>query len=306
MREGIMDSSVAWGTQYDYERRIKTIGFQMTPFYSLISVAAPSATNIDISEGHAWFFDKVPEGNIDAAYGEGSEPAELKSWHGEKLRNHYQIVKTTYGVTNTQSKATLIDGQNKLAYQKKQAILEHKISLEKILLSDQAAQARTEGNNMVGKCAGIKSFLDTNNTIDAGNNALDWDILRDILKIGFLKGGSPFTHIMMGDKQKDALDKFFMDKKGYFNQQVQIEDNITTINQTPYGNNIKIILNPYLADTEVLALKPADIYKVNWRAMHERDIPTSKDAKIMEIISEFTLRVSTPFSLAQIKNLKAD
>lgn len=304
MREGILDSSVAFGAQFNLEKRIKTIGFQMTPFYHLISVAAPEATGMNVSFGHKWFFDKVPEGNLNSAYGEGSEPAPLKSWHGEELTNDYQIVKTTFGVSRTDRKASLVDGQNKLAYQKKQAILEHKISLEKILLSDQQAQKRSEQNGMVGKCAGIKSFLDVNNTIDAGGAALEWDMVRELLKIGFLKGGSPFTHIMMGDKQKDALDKYFMDKKGYFNQAVVVEDNVTTLTQTPYGNNIKIILNPYLNDDEVLALKPDDIYKVNWRAMEEREIPSSKDAEIREIISEFTLRVSTPFSVATIKGLK--
>lgn len=306
MREGIMDSRTAWAQLYDYEKSIKTIGFKNSPFYSLIQSVAPSATNINIASGHEWYFDKVPDGTVNNFHAEGSEPAEFKTFHGEMLKNHYQIVKTSFGVSGTDSKGSHVNGENKLAYQRKQAVLEHTISLEKILLSDQKAEARSDGNNYIGKAAGIKSFLDANNTIDAVGQALGWKDIRELLKIGFLKGGSPFTHIMMNAPQKDALDDILFAKTTPINLGANnIDNNVTVIGNTPYGSNIKVILNPYLEDNEVIAFKPAEIYKVNWRAMHERDIPTSKDALLKEIVSEFTLRVSSPFSLARIKNLKA-
>lgn len=304
-REGIKDTSTQFAEIFDYEKQIKTVGFKNSAFYSTIQSVSPSATGINIAQGHTWWFDKVPDGTTDNAHAEGSEPAAFKAFHGESMTNHYQISKTSFGVSGTELKASHVNGEAKLAYQRRQAQLEHTITLEKILLSDQQAQARNDGNGYVGKSAGLKSFLSVDTDLDIGAKELSWDHILELLKIGYLKGGSQFSHLMMNSKQKDALDKILFNKTNLVNmKENSIGWNVLHITNTAYGNNIAVILNPYLEDNEIIAFKADDIYKVNWRPMREQKIPTSKDVELYQIISEFTLRVSSPFSLARLKNLK--
>ena len=110
---------------------------------------------------------------------------------------------------------------------------------------------------------------------------------------------------MMNSAQKDALDKILFNKTNLVNmKENSLGWNVMYITNTAYGSNIAVILNPYLNEDEIIAFKQEDIFKVNWRPMRETKIPTSKDVELYQIISEFTLRVSSPFSLARLKNLK--
>ena len=304
-REGITDTSVNFAEIFDYEKQIKTVGFKNSAFYSMIKSVSPTASGINIAQGHTWWFDKVPDGTADNAHAEGSEPAAFKAFHGESMTNHYQITKTSFGVSGTELKGSHVSGETKLAYQRRQAQLEHTITLEKILLSDQQAEARKEANGYVGKSAGLKSFLNVNTDLDMGAKDLSWDHILELLKIGYLKGGSQFSHIMMNSAQKDALDKILFNKTNLVNmKENSLGWNVMYITNTAYGSNIAVILNPYLNEDEIIAFKQEDIFKVNWRPMRETKIPTSKDVELYQIISEFTLRVSSPFSLARLKNLK--
>ena len=91
------------------------------------------------------------------------------------MTNHYQITKTSFGVSGTELKGSHVNGETKLAYQRRQAQLEHTITLEKILLSDQQAEARKEANGYVGKSAGLKSFLNVNTDLDMRVAMIDDD-----------------------------------------------------------------------------------------------------------------------------------
>ena len=64
------------------------------------------------------------------------------------------------------------------------------------------------------------------------------------------------------------------------------------------------MLNPFLDQNEIIAFRADDIFKVNWRPMMTRELPTSNDAVEKEIISEFTLRVCTPVAFGWLKKLK--
>ena len=305
MRAGIASMEEAWAKWADYETGIKKIGFQHTPFFSTISSVAAKDRSADVKNGHMWNYDKVPDGDINNAFIEGADAPKAKSYHGESLKNHYQIVSNTFGVTGTSKKASYMNGESVEAYQRKQAVLEHTMTIEKILLSDQAAVQRDDAT--AGKCAGIGQFLTTNNVIEAAGADLSWKLLREILKIGFIKGGSPFTHLMMNTAQKDKIDDILFSKTLSNNfATTRLENNVTIIGQTAYGNNIKLILNPFMDENMVLAIKPADIYKVNWRPMEEMPLAHVGDRFEYQLISEFTLRVSTPYSVAAIKNLKVD
>jgi len=181
--------------------------------------------------------------------------------------------------------------------------VEHKKSIEKILLSSQTAVQRVNsgGSPVVGKCGGLKSFSTANNTIDANNTDLTMQMIRDLLKIGWSKG-RPYQFLMVNDKQNDRL-LDILDKIKQANiTQKYLEEDLLAI-RTSYGD-VKVMLNPFLDQNEIIAFRADDIFKVNWRPMMTRELPTSNDAVEKEIISEFTLRVCTPVAFGWLKKLK--
>lgn len=305
LKTGLVTNAEAFGKEADLETNIVKVGWNETPFLSTISSAAPQSRSGKAAAGHRWYYDEEPDGTLSNAHVEGSAPASLEYFVGAELVNHYQIVKNSYGVTGSEAESTMVNGKPVLTDQFEKATMRHKKSLEMILLSNQAAVQRvnTVGLEVAGKSGGLKSFATANNTITMANTQLDWKTLRELLKIGYFQGGA-YSHIMMNDIQKDVIDDIIFSKAQTTLNASRLEMNITQIGATAYGNNIKIILNPALADDEIIAYRPSDIYKVNLRAMHTKEMARTKDAIEKEIISEMTLRVCHPYAFAWLKGLK--
>lgn len=305
LRTDLVSTSEAFGKQADLSSKIVKVGWSSTPFLSTIANAAPKSRDGLAADGHGWWYDQVADGVLNNAHVEGGPSAGVISRVGAKLSNHYQIVKDSYGVTGSQSDATLVNGELVLTDQFKKSTEAHKKTLEMILISDQAAVARvnTTGAKTPGKCGGLKSFATANNKITVSTQAFDWKLLREMLKIGFMNGCA-YTHILMPDTQKDKLDDILFSKTqiASFNAS-RLENNVTQIGQTAYGNNIQVILSPYLADDEIIAYKNTDIVKVDWRAMKTRPVTKDEDGETREIVSEMTLRVCHPYAFAWVKGL---
>lgn len=304
---GLIDNLVAFGKEADLERDIKEVGWTKTPFFSTIPSAAPTSRAARAASGHSWYYDEVPDGTLDNAHEEGGKPATPEYFEGGELKNHYQIVKNTYGVTGTEKESTRVDGKMVLTTQFKNATIRHKKSIEMILLSAQAPVQRAKKvgatSAVAGKSGGIKYFAHANNTITVANDELTWKLLRDILKLGFMKGVG-FNYLMMNDTQKDVIDDIVFSKTQTSLNAKRLEMNITEIGSTAYGSNIKILLNPFMADDEIIAYTPENLRKVNWRPMKPYELARTADATEKELISEFTLRVCHPYAFAWLKGLK--
>lgn len=305
LRNGLVDTSEAFGKRgMDFETTIKSIGWSETPFLSTIGTAAPADRSSNAALGHGWFYDILPDGDDDNAHFEGGAMAEVKKASGASLKNHYQIVKNAFGVTGSEEMSKNINGKASLSRELEQASIAHKKTIEKILLSETQATARVNsGSKVAGKCGGLKSFATAQNTIDAANKDLEWQHILNLLKVGYLNGGS-YKIIMMSDIQKDKLDNLLFKKVQATMDINYLGTTVSAIKQTSYGGGIKILLNPLLAENEIIAYRPEDIFKVNWRPMKIVDRVSTDDDTKKEIISEFTLRVCTPFAFAWLKNLK--
>lgn len=305
LKQGIITSEEAFGKKgTEFWNVIKEMGWRDTPFLTAIQSGAPVDRSTNVAAGHTWFFDEMPEGELENAHEEGGAPAPLKYTAGGKLQNHYQIVKNTYGVSGTEEDGKRVDGSLVLARNGEIESIRHKKSIEKILLSDQAAVQRvnTGGSKIKGKCGGLKSFATTANTIDAKNEALTMQFIRDLLKVGHLKS-LPYDFLLLADKQQDRI-MDLLDKIKQANNTVEyLHDKVVAIN-SQYGENVKLLLSPELGDNEIIAFRSADIYKVDWRNTRKRDLPTENDEVKKEILTEFTLRVCTPVAFAWLKNLK--
>lgn len=303
--EGLIDNSEKFGKMTDFYTRIKKIGWQTTPFLSSIASMATTQSYYEIASGHHWFYDLAAEAETGKnAQIEGGAFPKATSFKGEQMTNHYQIVQHVYGITDTEKKATTFDGKAVLARQYEQTIMRHNKKIEQILLGEQQAVKRVK-DQTAGECGGIFSFVTANNKVDATNEALSWNLLRDLLKIGFMKGGQQFKVLMMNDKQKDALDDILFSKTYANNFNVRaLENNITEIGQTAYGSNIRVILSPYIPESKILAYIPEDIVKVNWRLQEQCEKCKDKSATERIITSEFTLRPASPYAFAVLENLK--
>ena len=179
----------------------------------------------------------------------------------------------------------------------------HKKTLEKILLSDQVAVQRVNtGVKKEGKLGGLKSFSTAINTFDAAGADMSMQFIRDLLKIGHLRG-LPYDFLLMGDRQMDRVTDL-LDKYKQANYTVEyLNDKVTAIN-SQYGENVKLLLSPELATNEVIAYRSEDIYALYWRITKKRDLPSENDEIKKEILTELTLRVCTPVAFAWLKNLK--
>ena len=110
---------------------------------------------------------------------------------------------------------------------------------------------------------------------------------------------------MMNTTQKDKLDAILFNKSQNTNMsQTRIDNNVTIIGQTAYGNNVKVILNPFIGQDEILFYNPEYINAVAFRPTKVYDLPRTSDGVKKELITELTLRVDHEYAIRRIKNLK--
>jgi len=304
MASGLVTTEEAFGKEATVlGRTITEIGWKSAPFLNLITASAPSNRSGKAAAGHTWFYDVVPDGDATNAHMEGGVATTPEYFVGSQLLNHFQIVKNGYGVSESEDAGENIEGKKSLAKQLDHTQIKHIRTIEKSLLSSVAPVQRV-GKTVAGVSGGLFHFATVNNTIDYGvtPEALTWKVFREGLKMGFLNGVIQ-SHVLMSDIQKDRLDDILFAKTQSKMSDNRIENDVTIIGQTAYGNNIKIIMSPDLADDEIVFCRPDLIHKVDWRAMKNHDIPSGDDAIQKELRSEFTLRVENPFSFISIKGL---
>jgi len=300
----LVSSREAYGHEIDLWNEIKEIGWQQTPFLSSLSDSAPSArTNPGF--GHKWKFMDVPDGAINKHLEGAPSPAVTKFAMGEAL-NHYQIFKNAFGVSGSEEKAVGIDNKKELARQGNMARIQHMKSIEMTLTGSQAAVQRvTSGTEVAGELAGVKHFLTSNTDHDMNAGALTWDMILGLLEVNYMKG-IPLTHIMMNSKQKNAIDKILFAKTTGINfNQGSISNNVRSLGDTAYGNDIKIILSPFLATTEILGYNKEYVTPVIWRPTSIKDILKDQDGTSKQYLTEMTLRVDHEFAIGRLKNLAA-
>jgi hypothetical protein len=302
--DGILFVENMAGGQADLVKKIAKVGFNQTPLFSMIQKAVPISTSKPIM-GHSWQYETADDGDDDNAFHEGSAPAGAKSNVLGVSSNHYQIIKHTYGVTGSIENAKTTEGQSELKRQGALRAIVHRKTIEKALFKNQAPVQRDEdaGTPVAGKMGGLLHWATAENTVDAGGNTLTMAKLRDVLKIGWAKG-QPVTHIFVSDIQKDILDDLLESKVriGQGGNVVKYA-NYTEIKNLSYAPNVKIILTPYVANTQILAVNLPSLALVYQRLTKSEDLARTKDAVEKELITELTLRVNNPYGVSLLDAL---
>ena len=240
----------AISSDLDIMREIQKVGYKETPLFSLLKLYTLRAKkSASPKDGFSWDYAIVPSGAANAHL-EGAANTTPTAYETVRGKNHYQIFKDSYGVSGSLADQTQVDGTRQLDFQAAQAEIAHRKSIELALHGSAAPVART--SSVAGKLGGVLSFVTAPTTVTASQANLTWEILREALKIAFLKG-TALTHIFMNDTHKDELDDIIFNKVNLTNLGAnKIENNVTVIGNTAYGNNVKVVLDPLLADDTIL------------------------------------------------------
>ncbi|WP_151946622.1 SU10 major capsid protein [Aliarcobacter butzleri] len=289
--------------QADLAMAIAKLGYHDTPLFNMIQKAVPQKTSKAIF-GHEWFYEEGVEGDDTNAHAEGSAPATATHGTMGSSKNHYQIIKHTYGITGSMEGKADIEGQEELKKEGVRKQKEHRKTIEKALFSAQAPVQRdhTATTPVIGKMGGLKHWCNVQNTVDIGGD-LTIQMLREMFKIGFYQS-MPTTHIFVSDTQKDKLDDLFADKnRGTYGQTILQDTNYTQLDNFAYAPKVKVILSPYVAADEIIGINAGSLALVYQRLTKPYDLARNSDSIQKELISELTLRVNNPYAVTRISGL---
>jgi len=289
----------------DMVQTMAKLGYNDTPLFNMIQKATTDKKGKAI-DGHAWWYENAVDGDDDNAFVEGSAPAGATFGTLGNSKNHYQIIKHTYGITGSMQDKQDIEGSDEFKKEGARKVIQHRKTIEKLLFKDQDPVQRgkdEDGNDIIGKAGGLKHWLTTDNTIDAASSDLSITLFRELFKIGFYQG-MPVTHLFLNDIQKDRLDDIFADKmRGTYGQTTLKDTNYSTLENFSYAPKVKVILTPYVGQDEIIGINHSSLALVYQRLTKTSDIPTGDDKFEKQIISELTLRVNNPFGVSAITGL---
>ena len=289
------------GGQADLVKSIAKVGFNETPLFSMIQKAVPKDTS-KLIMGHNWQYETADDGDEDNAHAEGSAPVESTTNALGTSANHYQIIKDTYGVSGSVEEAKTTEGQDELKRQGALKLKKQRKTIEIAMFKSQAPVQRI-GTTTAGKMGGLLHWTGAENTEDGNNSTLTMAKLREMLKIGHKKG-VPVTHVFCSDIQKDIIDDLLETKMrvGQGGNVLKMA-NYTEIKNLAYAPNVKIILSPYVSDTQIIGVNMPSLALVYGRLTKAYDLARTKDAVEKELITELTLRVNNPFGVSLLDNL---
>lgn len=283
----------------DLAANIAKLGYHDTPLFNMIQKAVPEKTAKG-AFGHEWFYEDGVDGDASNAHLEGSAPATATHGTLGQSKNHYQIIKHTYGITGSMEGKSDIEGQEELIKEGTRKAKQHRKTIEIALLGAQAPVQRDTA--VIGKMGGLKHWCTVNNTVDIGGD-LTIQMLREMFKIGYYQSVST-THIFVSDTQKDRLDDIFAEKnRGVFGQTILQDTNYTQLDNFAYAPKVKVILTPYINDDEIIGVNAGSLALVYQRLTKAYDLARTADTVQKELISELTLRVNNPYGVTRISGL---
>jgi len=289
----------------DMSMTMTKLGYNDTTLFNMIQKATTDKKSKAI-DGHSWWYENAVDGDDDNAHQEGSAPAGATFGELGSSKNHYQIIKHTYGITGSMEDKQDIEGSDEFKKEGVRKTVQHRKTIEKLLFSGQAPVQRggvdANGDPIVGRAGGLKHWLTATNTLDNAGD-LTIKLFRELFKLGFYNG-MPTSHLFMNDAQKDRLDDLFADKmRGTYGQTTLKDTNYSTLENFSYAPKVKVILTPYVAQDEIIGTNASSLALVYQRLTKSSDIPTGDDKFEKQLISELTLRVNNPYGVVGMTGL---
>lgn len=303
--EGLLSIDNYSGSEIDLSKKIAAVGMTDTPLFSEISKYVPSR-KAKRFEGHQWQYETMPTGDNPTGHMGGSEPAAAKSYGYSESKNHYQIIKDTYGVEGSVEYAQNAEGKEELKRQRAMAYINHGMTIENALfLANQAPVQENKGTSTAGRMGSLDHYCGVETTLELpADTSMNDDYLREFLKFGALKG-VPMTHMYVNDKVRDQIDDIFKSqirKSG--DDRVLVMPHYSEIRNMAYAPKLKIVLSTKVPQGEIIGVNMPSLALVYQRLTEDYDIARTKDAVEKEVISELTLRVNSPYGVSKAKNIK--
>lgn len=287
----------------DLTRAISKLGYNDTPLFNAIRKAVPSKA-AESWKGHEWRYENAPDGDDSNAHIEGSVPAAATSLDLGSSKNYYQIIKHTYGITGSMEGKTRVDGSNELANEGAGAAIAHRKTIEKMLFGTQTPVQGAKGGATptAARSGSLNNWCVAENTIGTVGT-LSMSALRELFKLGFLNGQQA-THLFVGDGVKDVIDDLLASKVNVGVGATKLEaTNYTQLTNMAYAPNVRIVMSPYVAAGEAVAMNMNELALVYQRLSKTYELARTSDSIQKELISELTLRVNNPYAVAKLSGI---
>ncbi len=299
--DGLINLKDQHSPQKDLVEKMAQLGYNDTPMFNMIAKGTASKKGKGI-DGHQWWYEDAPEGDDTNAHAEGSAPATATFGELGESKNHYQIIKHTWGITGSMEDKQNIEGSNEFIKEGTRKAIQHRKTIEKAMFGTQDPTQRDKANSVAGQMGGFEHWCGVHNTLDTAGD-LSIQLLRELFKLGFYNG-MPTTHLFMNDVQKDRLDDIFGDKnRGTYGMTTLKDTNYLQLDNFTYAPKVKVILSPYMADDEILSTNQGSLALVFQRLTKSYEIARTSDEIKKELISELTLRVNNPYGVSKLKGL---
>lgn len=142
----------------DMAMKIAELGYHDTPLFNMIQKAVPEKSS-KAGFGHEWFYEEGVDGDDENKHAEGSVPATATHGVLGSGKNHYQIIKNTYGITGSMEDKVDIEGSDQLKKEGTRQAKKHRKTIEKALFGSSVPDGRTEANGQTGTMGGSLTLV---------------------------------------------------------------------------------------------------------------------------------------------------
>ena len=240
---------------------------------------------------------------------EGDDAAAARFTSRSRNTNYTQIFSSTVEVSGSELAVRQIGVADELEYQKQQRLRELMRDLENCVINGVAPAANPQGSSAVRRTMrGVVSFITTNvfepgvGGFPAGADLTE-DQLNTALRNVWKVGSSQIDLIVVGGRQKRAINQFVLTTRRFASREEDFKDLISTY-ESDYGV-CRVVLSRWVPYGKVLLLDSSrlDVLPLSGRSFHFKKLATTGDRESGQVIGEYTMEVRNESAHAVITGL---
>jgi len=317
----------AQGQREDLSDVIYSISPTETPFMMMVGRGKATATT------HEWQIDALAAADTNNAQIEGDEAAFTVPNNTTRVNNYTQISRKTVIISGTTEAVDKAGRKSELAYQLAKMAKELKRDMESILIAGRTTAAAAPNGKNIGS-AGTAAQLgpyetwmttgsgQPSNLGSGGANTAETDDysptdaaqrtdgtqrafkeadLKEVIRECWTQGGDP-TVIMVGPFNKQAVSAFSGNTTRFDRSEDMRLVTAIDVYVSDYGEH-RVVPNRFSRDRSALVITPR-MWSVDYlRGFRQFPLAKTGDAEKRELLAEYTLRASNPWSSGIVADL---
>ncbi|GIW77531.1 MAG: hypothetical protein KatS3mg104_2594 [Phycisphaerae bacterium] len=228
---------------------------------------------------------------------EGADADPARYTHRNRLSNYTQIFTASVSVSGSELAVNQIGVRDELAWQKNLRSRELLRDLENAVINGLASSIDPQGTGTVRRTLrGIISFLQTNQFVVGQNGfpanpALTEAQLNLALRHVWEKSSSRIDLIVVGGREKRAINSFIASNRRYYNSNESFKDLVSTY-ESDFGL-ARVVLSRYVPSGTVLLLDSSRIHvlPLTSRSFHYVSLARTGDSENGQLVGEYTLEL---------------